>query len=179
VNPLGIAVGVVIYYLMVFARRARTKKFGKRSTNYGMSWGWPKQQTMGVVMSPKFKIPKTLGACVDKLYRLRGEKSEATKKVKMLEEQINAVKAHLIEELPRADANGISGKVAKGELTKKKVGTVKNWDRFYAYIRRHKAHHLMQRRVSNTALNEVWEGGKKVPGVEPFTVIDVSCTKKR
>lgn len=128
---------------------------------------------------PAFKIPKTHGACADRLYRLRQEKSKLTKKVGDIQAEITALKNHLIDQLPHADSTGVIGKLATVRITQEDIPTPKDWTKIYRYIHRYKSWHLMQRRLSKAAIKELWKDGKKVPGVEIFTKFDVSCTKKR
>lgn len=124
-------------------------------------------------------LPKTLGGCADKLMRLRDERQELTKKIDAIKAHENAIKEKLIEELPKDDAQGVTGKLARVTIKTKKVGTVKDWSALYEYIRKKKDFSLLQRRLSDAAVKEQWEAGKKIPGVEPFNVIQVSLTKKR
>jgi ribosomal protein L29 len=123
-------------------------------------------------------VPKTLGACVDRLYKLRQERAKHTKKADEIKKQITELKTHLIDCIGKSDAEGVTGRTARVRVLPKTVATVKDWDKFWAYIRRHKAHHLMQRRVASPAVLELWEDGKQVPGVEAYHYKDVSCTKK-
>jgi hypothetical protein len=127
----------------------------------------------------EFKMPEKLGACADLLHKLRAQKAKEAKKVAAIDEKIKAVKKHLIEKLEEQGADGVAGRSAKVGIVTKVVGSVKDWERFWKYLHRTKHHHLMQRRVSNTALREMWADGKKIPGVERFPITDLSCTKKR
>jgi hypothetical protein len=42
---------------------------------------------------------------------------------------------------------------------------------------RKKAYELLQKRLSATAIQERWDAGEKIPGVEVFTTVGVSLTK--
>ena len=126
----------------------------------------------------KFIVPKTLGGCADKLYDVRAEKAQVKKVLAELDEQEKILKNHIIDELPKSQAEGITGRKAKVTINTKKIGSVKDWDMLYKYILRHKHFSLLQRRLSDSAVQERWEDKKKIPGVEPFTVVKVSCTKK-
>ncbi len=126
----------------------------------------------------KFVVPKTLGACADKLYKLRDERKALSRQVKQIEEHEKAIKEKLIDELPKSKAEGVTGKTARAVIKKKKIGIVDNWDKLYAHVRKTKDFSLLQRRLSDAAVQDQWDNGKKIPGVESFTVIKVSVTKK-
>lgn len=128
-------------------------------------------------MAAEIKIPKTLGACADRLYALKALKSAAQKAVDALAEEESAIKNHLIENLPKSEASGVAGKVARAMIITQNVPQVKDWDAFYEHVRKTKSFDLLQRRVSDAAVKERWENGKKVPGVETFTVVKVSLNK--
>lgn len=126
---------------------------------------------------PKFKFPKTMGACADKLYQLREKRLEEQKKVDVIEEEEKALKEHLIQNLPKSEASGVAGKLARVTIVTKIVPQVEDWDKFYAHIKKKGEFDLMQRRVSDTAVKERWDAGKQVPGVKTFNALTVSINK--
>lgn len=125
--------------------------------------------------APSF--PKTLGACVDRLYELRDKRLKQSKVVEALEKEEKALKEHLIQNISKADSSGVSGKKAKVTIQTKAQPSVKDWDAFYKYIARTKSFELLQRRVNAAAVTERWENGKTLPGVDKFNVVSVSLTK--
>lgn len=129
------------------------------------------------IAAPSRAFPKTLGACVDRLYELREKRLKQAKTVEALEREEKELKEHLIQNISKADSSGVAGKKAKVTIHTKAQPSVKDWDAFYKYISRHKAYELLQRRVNATAVAERWEAGKELPGVEKFNVVSVSLTK--
>lgn len=125
----------------------------------------------------KFKFPKSLGACADKLYELRQKRMEQKKLVDAIEAEEKALKEHIINTLPKSEASGVAGKLARVTVVTKEVPQVKDWDAFHKYVKRTGAFYLMQRRLSDTAIKEIWESGKTVPGVEKFNTVSVSINK--
>lgn len=123
------------------------------------------------------KVPATLGACADRLHIIKSEKTKLNEKLKTLEVEERAIKDKLIDALPKSDLEGVSGRRAKVRIVTKQVPTVKNWDQLRRYVVKNQAWELLQKRCSSTAFRERWEDGVKVPGVEPFNVVDVSVTK--
>ena len=139
----------------------------------------PTTEVMGEDVEGKmWDIPKTLGACADKLFELREKYHRLEREAGNLRAHSNAIQEHLIEELPKDSAEGIVGKRARATVTMKRFPTVADWGKFYKYISKNKAFELLQRRVSEAAVKERWEAGKQVPGVEPFNKAVISVTKR-
>lgn len=122
-------------------------------------------------------IPKTLGACADTLYATREQRLTEQKDVAALGDYEKAIKEHLIAVLPKSDARGVSGKVAKATIVTKTIPIVEDWDAFYKYVKKTGQFELLQRRLNDAAVQERWEAGKKIPGVGVFNAVSVSVTK--
>ena len=129
------------------------------------------------VSKPRFTIPKQLGACADRLFDLKAKKAALNKELELLDEERSAIQNHLIETLPKSQAGGIAGKLARVTIEPKVIPQVKDYDLFYAFIKKSGRFDLLQRRLSDKAVEELWDDGKKVPGVEPFTTVVVRLNK--
>lgn len=125
----------------------------------------------------KYKFPKAVGACADKLYQLREERLKQQKIVDDIEAEEKALKAHIINTLPKSEASGVSGKIAKVKVETDDIPQTEDWDKVWQYIKKNNAFDLLQRRLNNAAVEERWEAGKKIPGIKTFKVVKVSCTK--
>ena len=123
------------------------------------------------------KVPKTFGACADRLLELKAQKAEIAKQIATIEEEYRQICEHVINTMPKSDA-GASGLKARLELKKKTVPAVRDWEKFHEFIRKSKRFDLMQRRPSEAAIQEFWDAKKEVPGVEPFTAVTVSVHKR-
>lgn len=124
-----------------------------------------------------YRFPKTMGTCADKLYALKEKKSAAKKVFDEIEAEEKALKAYIIDNLPKSEASGISGKTARVTVVTKSIPQVQDWDKFYKYVARTKAFDMLQRRLSAKAVEERWDNKKKVPGVGTFDVVTVSMNK--
>ena len=125
----------------------------------------------------KYKFPKALGACADKLYELRQKRLDQQKVVDALEAEEKALKEHIINTLPKSEASGVAGKLARVTVVTKEVPQVKDWDAFYKHVKKTGEFELLGRRLTETAVRERWEAGKQVPGVEAFKAVSVSLNK--
>jgi len=123
-----------------------------------------------------YKFPATFGGIADRLYELNKSRLAQQKIADAIEEEEKALKAHLIATMPKDDTGGI-GKVARVSLGSKEVPQVKDWPTFYKFILKTKNFSFLQKRVGEAMIKEIWDSGKTVPGVEPFSVITVSLNK--
>lgn len=126
---------------------------------------------------PKYKFPKALGACADKLFELRAKRLAMQKEVDAVEAEEKAYKEHIINTLPKSEASGVAGKLARVTVVTKEVPQVKDWDAFYKFVKKTGQFDLLQRRLTDAAIKERWEHGKEIPGVEHFNAVSVSINK--
>lgn len=125
----------------------------------------------------RHKFPRSLAACADLYYELRQRRLEGAKALQELEAEERALKQHLIDNLPKAEASGVAGKTARVALVAKQVPQAEDWEALYAYVKRTGSFDLLQRRLSESAVQERWEAGKDVPGVRAFSVLTLSVHK--
>lgn len=137
-------------------------------------------------------FPKSLGACADLLFDMREKRLAADKVAAELKAEESRLKEHIINTLDK-DSGGAVGKHHKVVVITKMKPQVKDWDKFYAYVKRTGAFDLFQRRLGEqaamdrttfgTRVDPTNEGAlityvkKTVPGVEIFNAVDVSLTK--
>jgi hypothetical protein len=113
--------------------------------------------------------PVPIGPTIDKLYDLRERKRELESKVKEIEEEYADLEERLMEKLESEGSDKGAGKQASASITRNVVGNVTDWEKFNAYVKKTGFFHLFHRRVSDAAVRELFEQGKKIPGCEPFT----------
>ena len=124
-----------------------------------------------------YKFPKTMGACADKVYELRNKRLEQQKIVDAIEDEEKALKKHIIENLPKSEATGAAGKIARVSVISFEVPQVKDWEAFWKAFNKKTDTDLLQRSVNKAAINERLEAGKKVAGVEIYKDLKLSITK--
>ena len=125
----------------------------------------------------KFKLPKTAGACADLLYKTREARLKLQKDVERMESEEQQLKDYFINNLSKDNATGVAGKFARVQIKPKVKPVVEDWDKFCAYVRKNNAFEMLQRRLSEGAIEERWEDKKVVPGVGRFNAKTVSVTK--
>jgi hypothetical protein len=127
------------------------------------------------IKPPKF--PKTLGACADRVYELRAKRLAMQKEVDAIEAEEKALKVHIIDTLPKSETTGVAGKLARVTVITKQVPQVKDWEAFWKSFNKKTDTDLLQHSLSKPAVEARWEAGKKVAGVEAFTVVTLSINK--
>lgn len=137
----------------------------------------PAAEKPAVKKAPAFKLPKSLAACGDLLYEIRLERLAIQKQADALEAKEKLIKEHLINSLPKGEASGIAGKVARVSITTKELPQVDDWEKLQAYIKRTGSFELLGRSLSRGAVEERWAAKKTIPGVSKFNAVSVSCTK--
>ena len=123
-----------------------------------------------------YKFPKSMAACADLLSEYRQERLDADKAAAELKSRENALIEHIVNNLDKASAGAVGKKFTVRVVTKDKP-VVKDWPKFYAYIQKHNAFELLQKRLGEKAIEERIDAGKKIPGVGNFTAVTVSLTK--
>ena len=113
--------------------------------------------------------PPSLGATTDKMWQLREDKRALDAKLKAVEGQIKELEVTLFELLDAQDTRKAEGKKASVSIGESVVATVEDWDALWPYIVKNKFFHLIQKRVSDPGMRELWALKKVVPGVQPFT----------
>ena len=146
----------------------------------------PAATTEAAAPNPKlptgFKMPKTLAHCADLLYKTQQERYAVQKKVKEMEAIESAIKERIIQELPKSDATGIAGKLARVYVENKTVVKITDFAAYIADVAAKMkkdpgAMALLQKRVGETAVKEVWESGKTLKGIEGMEVPVVRMNK--
>lgn len=130
-----------------------------------------------------FKLPKTLAACADLMYQTREERYALQKQVDAKAALEAKLREHLINNLPKSEASGVSGRVANAAIKMQDVVKIEDWDKYYAFIvAQYKkvgesAFAFLQKRPGDAAVKEFVAAKKSVPGAAIEQIKVVSLTK--
>lgn len=113
--------------------------------------------------------PKTLGQATDEMWALREEKRALAIKEKAINAKLEALETEIFGLLDGQDTRKAEGKKASVSISEATVGNVDDWDALWPYIIKNKYFHLVQKRLSDPGLRELWAQKKVIPGVQPFT----------
>lgn len=118
----------------------------------------------------KSTAPKpTLGATIDQMWTLREKKRSLDAQTKTVEAEIKTLETTMFELLDAQDTRTAEGKCASVSINEAVVANVEDWESLWPWIAKNKFFHLIQKRVSDPGMRELWALGKVVPGVQPFT----------
>ena len=111
----------------------------------------------------------TVGAKIDALHALRGEKRQLEELLKAKAQEIDLAENDLIEQMDQQNITKSTGSKATVSISTSVKPSVEDWDAFYAYIHKNKYYHLLERRPSVTGCRELFDHKGAIPGVVPFT----------
>lgn len=123
----------------------------------------------------KYAPPKNPALCADEFYRLREQRLALQKQVDAIEAMESACREHLINTLPKSEASGIAGKLCRVAVENKEIVRITDWDAFWGFIvaeyKKNKGvGGILQRRVNEKMVQELWANKRKVPGAEAMDV---------
>jgi hypothetical protein len=121
--------------------------------------------------------PRKLSTLADRLGKL-SEAIEARRKAQAAadaaQEVEDGLRAAVLQAMLDAEIESTRGAGMTVSVRRSTVPQVQDWAALDAYIVKHKALDLLQRRVSATAWRERVDAGQEVPGVTAFTRVDLS-----
>lgn len=103
-------------------------------------------------------------------------KTAAATKMKPLQEEIDSLEGELILAMRDAKLSVVSGRKSSAELKDETKISIGDFPAFAAFLYRHKALHLMERRVGKLAYEEMKKakGNKPIPGLNEVKVPKLS-----
>jgi len=113
--------------------------------------------------------PLAIGPTIDKLSDLREAKRKLEAQVGEIEVEYKELEERLMAKFEAEGTDKGAGRHASASISRSVVGNVTDWDKFNAYVKKTGFFHLFQKRLSDAAVRELFEQGKKIPGCEPFT----------
>jgi hypothetical protein len=130
---------------------------------------------MAVAAKPK-PFPKSMGACADLLHDKKQERLAADKAAALLKVEEVRLENYIIDNLDKASSGAVGRRFIARVKTDDKI-VVEDWPTFYAYVAKYKAYDMLQKRLSEAAIQARLDDKKKVPGIGTFKVVKVSLTK--
>jgi hypothetical protein len=121
--------------------------------------------------------PKNAAQAADMLYSVRAQRLAMQKQVDALQARETELKNYILDTLPKSDATGASGKLARAQLNVVVEPVAEDWLKIHRHIKRTGEFDLLNRALNRVAVRERWENGKTIPGVGKFNNVKVSLTK--
>jgi hypothetical protein len=119
---------------------------------------------------------KELGKLADNYYKAREKRLAADKIVKDLKDIESGYANELIENLAK-DTTGVSGKLVHVYVDSDEVPKIEDRDKFMAFVMKNKAWEFVPASVNKAPCKELWEEGKKIPGITSIFVPKLHYSK--
>lgn len=129
-------------------------------------------------MTQPVKAGQRLDVLANKRDELREQKRDLEAQLKKVKEALDSNEFEIIEALDELGVNRFAVGKLSFSISESQVGNVEDWDQLYGFIRENDAFHLLQRRLSNSAYNELVDLGEAPPGVVPFTKRGLNFSKR-
>lgn len=113
--------------------------------------------------------PQSLGSLIDGIWAKREAKRALESQIKKIEEEVAEMEEALISRLDKEGTDKATGKRASVSISETQVANIVDFEALSAFVKKTGYFHLFQRRVTDTACRELWEQGKQIPGLQPFT----------
>lgn len=123
-------------------------------------------------------IPRSLAEVIDTYRDVRELRLEKDKDAAELKELENFAKKTLIDNIPADGAEGLSSLRFRAEITKKPTARATDFLAVFNYAAANDRADFIERRINAKNVREALDSGVEVPGVEKFTVTDLSVTKR-
>lgn len=109
---------------------------------------------------------KSIAELLDEYVKINIERKQLQKQADTLEEREKDILATIHAAMHKAKMASSTSHGYEVKLTTVKKPVVNDWDDFRAYIRDTNNFGLLHARVTETAVKEIWETGRSVPGTE-------------
>lgn len=122
-------------------------------------------------------MPPSMGLCADLYHEVRELRLAMAKEVAEVEAREKEIKEHIIANLSKSLDTGAAGLKYRAQIVMKTSPRIQDWGVFCSFVRKNDRFDLLQKRVSDTGIKDLWADRADVPGIERVNVPDVSITK--
>lgn len=125
-------------------------------------------------------MPKSLGRCADLYHDVRELRLLMEKECEAIKARETEIQEHIIRTLPKGDtgASGLRYRAQIKSETKPQVDEAKGgWPAVWAFIKKTDRFDIIQKRLGEKAIADMWENGEEIPGVAKVHVPKLSITK--
>ncbi|MGH1373579.1 MAG: hypothetical protein ACRBBW_16180 [Cellvibrionaceae bacterium] len=120
----------------------------------------------------------SLSELLDKSTALRTEANELERIAKDLKAEKRIIDQMVVDMMNSMGISRTGNDNVNAVVVTKRLPNVSDWDAFYQFVNENNAPYLLQRRVSQKAVEEIVELGQEVPGVDFYEEEQLSLRKK-
>ena len=122
-------------------------------------------------------MPKTIGRCADAYKEVSELRLAMQKEVDTIKERESEINDHILENLSASDDTGASGLKYKAQIKTSVAPSATDWEAIHDFVYENDRFDILGKSLNKKAIEELWDAGKKVPGVVKINVKKVSITK--
>lgn len=122
-------------------------------------------------------MPKSIGRCADLYHDVRELRLMMEKEAEDIKKRETEIQEHIIANLSKSDDTGAAGLRYRAQVKTETKPQIADWAAFTAYVAEHDRFDLIQKRLGEKAVGDLWEAGEAVPGVAKVHVPKLSITK--
>lgn len=126
---------------------------------------------------PAYKWPKTPGGLIDRAYRLRLQRQILSKQVEAIKSEEAAIKEFLIQTVKKSRLQGAKGREAQFSFKPIERPVIEDFDKICKWQVSKGGIIIVQRRLSEDTINQLWADKRKIPGVGVYDDFKFSLTK--
>lgn len=122
-------------------------------------------------------VPESIGRTADLYHDVRELRLAMQKEVEAVEAREAELRDSIINRLSASDDTGAAGLRYRAQIVPKVKPKIADWPTLTKWLQESGRFDMLQKRLSDKAVTDVWDDGYAVPGVEKINVKDVSITK--
>ena len=122
-------------------------------------------------------IPTSIGRCADLFKEVEELAREMQKEVDAVKARVSELREHMIENLSKSDDTGAAGLKYRVQIKTDTKPKPTSWEEIWTFIYENDRFDLLQKRLSDKAVMDMFEAGEPVPGVERIHIPKLSITK--
>lgn len=122
-------------------------------------------------------LPKSIGRRADLLHDVRELRLAMEKEAEAVKARETEIQESIINELSRGSDTGASGLRYRVQVNTEPKPQIADWKELTGYILEHDRFDLLQKRLGEKAVTDLWDAGEKIPGVAKVNVPKLSLTK--
>lgn len=122
-------------------------------------------------------LPKSIGRRADLLHDVRELRLLMEKEAETIKARETEIQESIINELSSGSDTGASGLRYRVQVKKETKPQIADWKELTGYILENDRFDLLQKRLGEKAVADLWESGVTVPGIAKVHVPKLSLTK--
>jgi hypothetical protein len=121
-------------------------------------------------------IPDEIGARADLLHEVREVRKMMQKETDEVKARETEIETSIINDLPKS-SKGVAGLRYFVKVVPERRPQVTDWPAFHAYVIDNARTDLLQKRLSDRAVMDMYEAGELPPGLDTVLIPKISLTK--